>query len=157
MTQNMKLEDSIALAHRLHNSAVGGMSKAISEVKDLGVKKALFYVLVGARMPSVLVEMFFITNPNEGRSMGQESTQEAMVEALMQGIQKYAPIQPDRTNSLRSHGRSRHLISLAQRHQGRTRLKESGQKLPRPRSSATVRKTSARRQRARSGRRLFPP
>ena len=90
MTQNMKLEDSIALAHRLHNSAVGGMSKAISEVKDLGVKKALFYVLVGARMPSVLVEMFFITNPNEGRSMGQESTQEAMVEALMQGIQKYA-------------------------------------------------------------------
>ena len=90
MTQNMKLEDSIALAHRLHNSAVGGMSKAISEVKDLGVKKALFYVLVGARMPSVLVEMFFITNPNEGRSMGQESTQDAMVEALMQGIQKYA-------------------------------------------------------------------
>ena len=90
MTQNMKLEDSIALAHRLHNSAVGGMSKAISEVKDLGVKKALFYVLVGARMPSVLVEMFFITNPNEGRSMSQESTQEAMVEALMQGIQKYA-------------------------------------------------------------------
>ena len=90
MTQNMKLEDSIALAHRLHNSAVGGMSKAISEVRDLGVKKALFYVLVGARMPSVLVEMFFITNPNEGRSMGQESTQDAMVEALMQGIQKYA-------------------------------------------------------------------
>lgn len=90
MTQNIKLEDSIALAHRLHNSAVGGMGKAISEVKDLGVKKALFYVLVGARMPSVLVEMFFITNPIEGRSMGQESTQDAMVEALMQGIQKYA-------------------------------------------------------------------
>jgi N-acetylmuramoyl-L-alanine amidase len=89
MTQNIKLEDSIALAHRLHNSAVGGMGKAISEVKDLGVKKALFYVLVGARMPSVLVEMFFITNPIEGRSMGQESTQDAMVEALMQGIQKY--------------------------------------------------------------------
>ena len=70
MTQNMKLEDSITLAHRLHNSAVGGMGKAISEVKDLGVKKALFYVLVGARMPSVLVEMFFITNRHEGRCHG---------------------------------------------------------------------------------------
>jgi N-acetylmuramoyl-L-alanine amidase len=41
-------------------------------------------------MPSVLVEMFFITNRNEGRAMGLERGQEAMVEALMQGIQKYA-------------------------------------------------------------------
>lgn len=90
MTQNMKLEDSITLAHRLQHSAVSGMTKAIGDVKDLGVKKALFYVLVGARMPSVLVEMFFITNPIEGRSMGQQSAQDAMVEALMQGIQKYA-------------------------------------------------------------------
>jgi N-acetylmuramoyl-L-alanine amidase len=90
MTQNMKLEDSITLAHRLQGSAVGAMTKAIGEVKDLGVKKALFYVLVGARMPSVLVEMFFITNRNEGRAMSQESGQDAMVEALMQGIQKYA-------------------------------------------------------------------
>jgi N-acetylmuramoyl-L-alanine amidase len=90
MTQNMKLEDSITLAHRLQGSAVGGMTKAIGEVKDLGVKKALFYVLVGARMPSVLVEMFFITNRNEGRAMSQVIGQDAMVEALMQGIQKYA-------------------------------------------------------------------
>jgi N-acetylmuramoyl-L-alanine amidase len=89
MTQNMKLEDSITLAHRLQGTAVGGMTKAIGEVKDLGVKKALFYVLVGARMPSVLVEMFFITNRNEARAMSQESGQDAMVEALMQGIQKF--------------------------------------------------------------------
>jgi N-acetylmuramoyl-L-alanine amidase len=90
MAQNMKLEDSITLAHRLQGSAVAGMTKAIGEVKDLGVKKALFYVLVGARMPSVLVEMFFITNRTEGRAMSQEGGQDAMVEALMQGIQKYA-------------------------------------------------------------------
>ena len=90
MTQNMKLEDSITLAHRLQSSTVAGMAQAVGEVKDLGVKKALFYVLVGARMPSVLIEMFFITNRNEGRAMGQPGGQEAMVEALMQGIQKYA-------------------------------------------------------------------
>jgi len=90
MTQNMKLEDSITLAHRLQGAAVGAMTKAIGEVKDLGVKQALFFVLVGARMPSVLVEMCFITNRNEGRAMSQESGQDAMVEALMQGIQKYA-------------------------------------------------------------------
>ena len=90
MTQNMKLEDSITLAYRLHGSLVAGMTKRMSDVRDLGVKKALFYVLVGARMPSVLVEMFFITNKSEGRAMNQESYQDAMVEALYEGIQKYA-------------------------------------------------------------------
>jgi N-acetylmuramoyl-L-alanine amidase len=90
MTQNMKLEDSITLAHRLQKSVVGGMAQSVREVKDLGVKKALFYVLVGARMPSVLVEMFFVTNRSEGWAMSRASTQDAMVEALMRGIQNYA-------------------------------------------------------------------
>jgi N-acetylmuramoyl-L-alanine amidase len=89
MAQNLKLEDSITLAHRLHQSLVSGMSKKAPEVRDLGVKKALFYVLVGARMPSVLVEMFFITNKAEGRAMGRESYQDAVVEALFEGVQQY--------------------------------------------------------------------
>ena len=89
MTQNMKLEDSITLAHRLHQSLVDSMSKRLTDVKDLGVKKALFYVLVGARMPSVLVEMLFITNKTEGRAMSQESYQNAVVDALYEGIAKY--------------------------------------------------------------------
>jgi N-acetylmuramoyl-L-alanine amidase len=90
MTQNMKLEDSITLAHRLQGSLVGGMTKVIGDVRNLGVKKALFYVLVGAHMPSVLVEMFFITHRTEGRAMTQDSAQDAMVDALMDGIQKYS-------------------------------------------------------------------
>jgi N-acetylmuramoyl-L-alanine amidase len=89
MTQNMKLEDSITLAHRLQGSLVDGMSRKMPEVKDLGVKKALFYVLVGARMPSVLVEMFFITNKSEGRAMSQDSYQDAMADALLRGIREY--------------------------------------------------------------------
>lgn len=89
MTQNMKLDDSITLAHRLQHSMVGGMTKALGEVRDLGVKKALFYVLVGARMPSALVEMFFVTHRTEGRAMSQEANQEIMVDALFEGIQKY--------------------------------------------------------------------
>ena len=89
MTQNMKLEDSITLAHHLQHSLVDGMSTRLAEVKDLGVKKALFYVLVGARMPSVLVEMFFITNKTEGSAMSQETYQNAVVDALYDGILKY--------------------------------------------------------------------
>jgi N-acetylmuramoyl-L-alanine amidase len=65
------------------------MTKVMGDVKDLGVKKALFHVLVGARMPSVLVEMFFISNPVEARAMSQDSYQDAMVEAIYEGIQKF--------------------------------------------------------------------
>jgi N-acetylmuramoyl-L-alanine amidase len=65
------------------------MSTRLADVKDLGVKKALFYVLVGARMPSVLVEMFFITNKTEGPAMSQESYQNTVVDALYDGILKY--------------------------------------------------------------------
>ena len=89
MTQNMKLEDSITLANRLQGALIGGMAQVMSDVKDLGVKKALFYVLVGARMPSVLVEMFFITNRAEARAMSQDKYQDALVESLYEGIQKF--------------------------------------------------------------------
>lgn len=89
MMQSVKQEDSIALAHRLQGSLVDGMNRVMGDVKDLGVKQALFYVLVGARMPSVLVEMFFITNRIEGRAMSQQKYQDAMAEALFEGIKKY--------------------------------------------------------------------
>src|ERR1043166_7707495 len=89
MTQNMKLEDSVTLAHRLHESLLGSVAQRHVGTKDLGVKKALFSVLVGARMPSVLLEMFFITNKTEGRAMNRDSYQDAVVDALYDGIQKY--------------------------------------------------------------------
>lgn len=90
MTQNMKLEDSITLADRLQRSLVRTMGRQMTGVKDLGVKKALFYVLVGARMPSVLVEMFFITNKRDGRAMAQERYQDDVVDALYEGIREYS-------------------------------------------------------------------
>lgn len=89
LTQNSKLEDSIGLAHHLQSSLVSHMGTKYRRVKDLGVKKGLFYVLVGARMPSVLLELFFVTNRFEGRALARESFQNAIVEALYRGIKKY--------------------------------------------------------------------
>lgn len=89
LTQNSKLEDSITLAHRIQSSLVSHMGRKYREVRDLGVKKSLFYVLVGARMPSVLIELFFITHRVEGRDLARSSYQDAIVESLYQGIKKY--------------------------------------------------------------------
>jgi len=89
MIQNFKLEDSITLANRLHASVVSQVGRRYGEVRDLGVKKALFYVLVGARMPSVLVELFFVTHKSEGRALAKDGYQDAIAEALFDGIRKY--------------------------------------------------------------------
>jgi len=89
MTQNAKLEDSITLANRLQASLVSFMGKRQGEVKDLGVKKAQFFVLVGAKMPSVLVELLFVTNKAEGRALARQAYQDALVEALLEGVKKY--------------------------------------------------------------------
>jgi N-acetylmuramoyl-L-alanine amidase len=89
MVQNLKLEDSITLAHRLQGSVVTQMGRRYGDVRDLGVKKAQFFVLVGARMPSVLVELFFVTNKAEGRALNSEEYQEALADALYDGIKKY--------------------------------------------------------------------
>jgi N-acetylmuramoyl-L-alanine amidase len=90
LTQNLKLEDSISLAHRLQGSLVSQMSQRYGEVRDLGVKQALFYVLVGARMPSVLVEAFFVTNRSDARALGKEAYLDDIADALLAGIKKYS-------------------------------------------------------------------
>ena len=89
LTQNSKLEDSIGLAHYLQSSLVSHMSRKHRRIKNLGVKKGLFYVLVGARMPSVLLELFFVTNRHEGRALARGRFQDDIVEALYRGIKKY--------------------------------------------------------------------
>ncbi|HEV8341403.1 MAG TPA: N-acetylmuramoyl-L-alanine amidase [Candidatus Binatia bacterium] len=89
LTQNSKLEDSISLAHRLQSALVSVVGQKHGEVRDLGVKKAQFFVLVGAKMPSVLVELFFVTNKDDARALQRSSYQEAIIEALYQGIKRY--------------------------------------------------------------------
>ena len=59
-------------------------------LQDHGVKKAPFYVLVGARMPAVLAELFFVTNRTEERSLKNRSFQRTIVNGLCEGIQKYS-------------------------------------------------------------------
>ena len=89
LIQTDKVEDSITLAHHLQSSLVGHMGKKYRKTKDLGVKKGLFYVLVGARMPAVLVELFFLTHRYEGRALGRGSFQDAIADALYWGIKEY--------------------------------------------------------------------
>jgi len=59
------------------------------QVRDLGVKQAPFIVLVGASMPSVLVEVSFLTHTQEGRLLGTGAYRQRIAEALLDGVRRY--------------------------------------------------------------------
>ncbi len=57
--------------------------------KDRGVKQAGFVVLHQTYMPSILVELGFLTNKNEGRYLNSKKGQQQMAKAIAQSIKKY--------------------------------------------------------------------
>jgi len=89
LIQNAKLDDSIKLTHKIHLSMVKTLQTYYEGVKDLGVKKAPFYVLVGAHMPCVLVEVSFIDHPSEGRRLGERRYQRLIAQAVYDGLKEY--------------------------------------------------------------------
>jgi N-acetylmuramoyl-L-alanine amidase len=58
-------------------------------LRDNGVKQAPFVVLIGASMPSVLVEVSFITHQQEGRLLKTPAYRQKVAEALFEGIRGY--------------------------------------------------------------------
>lgn len=90
LVQQGKLEDSITLSKALHRELIARLRHAHRDVVDLGVKQGPFYVLVGAHMPCVLVEVAFLTNPVEGRRLGTVAYQDAIADGLAAGVRRYA-------------------------------------------------------------------
>ncbi|HSP15969.1 MAG TPA: N-acetylmuramoyl-L-alanine amidase [Thermoanaerobaculia bacterium] len=62
---------------------------AATNVQNRGVKQAPFKVLVGATMPAALVEVGFITNPEEEAKLKSDGFQDTMVDALVRAIRRY--------------------------------------------------------------------
>ncbi|MBI5376791.1 MAG: N-acetylmuramoyl-L-alanine amidase [Candidatus Schekmanbacteria bacterium] len=84
-----KIKESTSLASSIQKALPKSLAVKYSDVKDLGVKKAPFYVLIGARMPSILVETSFITNPSEGIKLAKPEYREALAKGILEGISKY--------------------------------------------------------------------
>lgn len=58
-------------------------------VSDGGVRQGPFWVLVGAQMPSILVEVGYITHPEEGRLLGTKDYQQKIADGIANGIDSY--------------------------------------------------------------------
>jgi N-acetylmuramoyl-L-alanine amidase len=69
-------------------SAASSMAKRL-RIKNSGVKQAGFFVLVGASMPNVLVELGYLSNKNEEQILRSENGQERIADALFRGVKEY--------------------------------------------------------------------
>jgi N-acetylmuramoyl-L-alanine amidase len=86
---NNKLDESRDFATIVQESLVEHLRPTNKTVKNLGVKQAPFVVLIGASMPSVLVEISFVTNPQEARLLKSGGYREKIAEALFEAVRKY--------------------------------------------------------------------
>jgi len=77
------------LAIDLQRGMLGSLKKSYKNVKDGGVREGPFWVLVGAQMPSVLVEVGFISHPTEARRLVSSKYQKKLVLGLADGIERY--------------------------------------------------------------------
>lgn len=86
---NNKINESRDLAEIVQKSMVRRLTARSRHIRDLGVKQAPFIVLIGAAMPSVLAEISFITNRQEGALLKSGTYRQAIAQALLDGILAY--------------------------------------------------------------------
>jgi N-acetylmuramoyl-L-alanine amidase len=82
-------EESLRLAGQVHTSLVDHLRHRHSDIHDLGTKQALFYVLLGVKMPAILVETSFLSNGEEERRLASKPYQSDAAEAIATGIQDF--------------------------------------------------------------------
>ena len=89
ITLNNKVDESRELARMVQTSLVGRITPLSRGLKDFGVKRAPFVVLIGAQMPSVLAEISFVTNRTDASLMRQASHRQRIAQALADAVLKY--------------------------------------------------------------------
>jgi N-acetylmuramoyl-L-alanine amidase len=85
-----KIDESREFAGDVETSLYNGLQKGNTGLKDRGVKKAPFVVLIGANMPSILAEISFVTNEKDARQLQEPEYRQRVAESLYKGVAKYA-------------------------------------------------------------------
>ncbi len=89
LMHNAKVNESSRLAAYVQESLHQHMRSKYSRIKSKGVKQAPFYVLLGAQMPSILIETSFISNPRECERLKDPRYQDHLSEGIIKGIRQY--------------------------------------------------------------------
>ena len=82
-------QNSQDLASCVHNNLYTSVKKNYSNVKDGGIKNAVSQVLVGPTMPTVLIEMGYLSHPQESKNLGDKQYQTRIAQGICNGIEVY--------------------------------------------------------------------
>ncbi|MFC1868537.1 N-acetylmuramoyl-L-alanine amidase [Thermodesulfobacteriota bacterium] len=86
---NTKISESSKLAYQVQKGMMNNVREKYRTNKSLGVKQAPFYVLIGAEMPSILVETGFITNATERNRLLSEKYRTILADGIVAGVNSY--------------------------------------------------------------------
>ncbi len=84
-----KIDESREFAEDVQDSLSRRIQKTIKPVKNRGVRKAPFVVLIGADMPSILTEISFLSNPSDEQLLKKPDYRQRVAEGLYQGVSDY--------------------------------------------------------------------
>jgi N-acetylmuramoyl-L-alanine amidase len=84
-----KIEESREFAGDVQESLHSGLAVKSPAIRDRGVKKAPFIVLIGANMPSILAEISFVSNPSDERRLETSEYRQRIAESLYRGVARY--------------------------------------------------------------------
>ncbi len=88
--KNSKISESSRLAQQVHNSIISEADKrGFTDIKNLGVKQAPFYVLIGAQMPAILIELAFISNEKDLDNLKNPIFLEMLTKEITEGVRAY--------------------------------------------------------------------
>ncbi len=90
ITLKEKIEESHELATDVQQSLYTGLATHHTTLRDRGVKKAPFVVLIGANMPSILAEISFVSNPVDAAKLETPEYRQKIADSLYKGIATYA-------------------------------------------------------------------
>jgi len=98
LNRDYKRDESVALANYIQSSLYSNVARVHAKTVNLGVKQAMFFVLMGASMPpSILAEVSFVSNPEEERLLASDSYRGVIAKSIASGIKTYfsssAPVQ----------------------------------------------------------------
>jgi N-acetylmuramoyl-L-alanine amidase len=84
-----KIGESREFASDVQRSLYAGLSAKSPSLRNRGVKKAPFVVLIGANMPSILAEISFVSNPDDAKKLKTNDYRQRIAESLYKGVSRY--------------------------------------------------------------------
>jgi N-acetylmuramoyl-L-alanine amidase len=89
LAMKSNVDDSVRLGRSVQGAMMKKLHRHWPDVPDLGLKHALFYVLMGNRMPSILVETSFLSNKMEERRLASTEYQDAIADGVVEGVRAF--------------------------------------------------------------------